>query len=261
MKFGTNEVFEYIKYNFENSPDEKLYNMIYDVVKADALTVLSSYNFNDADKDDIIQEVQISVSNHLAKYIRDSVDKNEEERNAWLKMIIKCKIADFFRKRYRSAEDSLEDIIADDRTHMRYLSNDDIKEKYIREAEEDELIRAIKRVCEINTSADKIIAFLLNKVIATLEMSRMNGSPKEIAAALSGKTIFEASDYMKKKLQAVISINIPPDTYEALDRKVDAAMSSEDPRKRMFTITPRIISDSGNWIISKLQEGGKDEAY
>lgn len=261
MEFGTNKVFEYIKYNLVSSVDEEWYNRIYAVIKADTLMILSSYKLSRDDKEDIIQVVQIAAVNGLAKYIRDSSDYSETQRNAWLKQIVKRKIADFFRRKYRKLEDSAEDVISNEKMYMRFFSKDEIEEKYRNEEIETKLIHAIKCICEINTSAEKIIAFLLNKVIGSLEMSRMNGSPKGVVDTLSGKTVLEASKYMKEQLQYMISINIPPQVYEGLDKKVDLVMKNEDYSKRMFTITPRIITDSSNWITSKLKEGEKNETY
>lgn len=258
MEFGSQQVFDYIKYNLSNAKNELWYDRLYAVVKGDVMGILSAYKLQKSDKDDIVQEVKLSVTLHLVQFVCDSEYKTKEQRNAWLRTIAKRKVMDFFRKKYKSLEDSIEDVTLNLEKEKKYLSCDDIEKKLKENATETKLVRALSVLFSINTSPEKIIAFVFNRIIGTTENSRKNGSPKEITDKFNGIEIQNMFEIMKQELQGLVSFEIPSSVYLPLIKKIEHA-TEQGKVKILFTLSPRGITDSSNWITKKIREKEEDK--
>lgn len=253
MEFGKDSVYQFVKQNCMASQDPEWYKHVYNVVKADTLSVLSAYRLQKDDKDDIIQEVQLEVIKRLVKFVHDSENNTEAQRNAWLHTIINSKICDFFRKKYKRIEDSIEDLLLNTKKHKEFASSNNIEERIKQLEVQSKLLEAIELVCNINTSPEKIISFLFSRVIGVLELSRKNGSPLQVVQELNGKTLKGASELLKRKLQSVLTILIPDDVYKGLDDKIEQEYLI-NVCSRTFMIDPRTIADSSNWIGKKIKQ-------
>lgn len=252
MWFGSNEFFFYIKDNIQNE-NITMYNKIYDVVKHDTYNIMSVYELSKEDREDILQEVEITVVRNLVKYLIESETCTEIQRNAWLRKVVKNKVYDYYRKRGRI----LEFIGGEDVLENATNEHDSIEECIIQQCDvkevNAELLRAISKACYINTTPEKIIAFLLNKVLGALVLERTHGSPQEVIRMLEGKTLDVAFIIMKKEIQNALSVDIPDEIYEGLNQKLEQRVEGEYVKNRRFHISARTITDSSSWIKSKLE--------
>ena len=257
MRFGTEEVFNYIRENITRS-DDAWYSRLYNIIRADTLSVLSGYRLHKDDKDEIIQEVQISVTVHLSKFLKESENKSVDQRNSWLGKNVKNKMIDYLRKKNRHLNEPFEV------WHETGAFFDELERAQRIGECRQRLLRAIKDVCSIKTTPDKIIAFFLNKVIGATELDRRNGAPKQTVSLLSGKTLYEASEYVKTRIRTAVSFPVPDDVYIELDNKLNIDCGGVKYGCRIFDLSVRRIADSSNWIGSKLRtqvKKGTDEQW
>ncbi|HCS73589.1 MAG TPA: hypothetical protein DIW17_06925 [Clostridiales bacterium] len=252
VKFGLDTTYEYIKNNIGAQDNSKWYDYLYKIIENDALSVLSEYKLQKADKDDIIQNAQLSVTRYLVSFVLKSSEYSVYQRNAWLRKIIKSRINDFFREKSRQYLQPVDEaakalIIQPASANFTDLADE---QAYF----EEQLIGAIERVCSINTTPEKIIAFLLNRVSGSIELSRKNGSPKDVAKMINGKAIDEAFQILKMKLCCILSVSVPDSALYELIKKIDDDTSGSRVGSFIISITPRSIADSSYWISRKLNK-------
>jgi hypothetical protein len=267
MKFGTDEFYQYIKQHIGDGDYDSFYGEVESVVGSDARAILykkgyaSSANITKEDIEDIIQETQLSVLKDLVSFIRNSGAKSASQRNAWFSTIVDRRVKDFLRKHYRNAaRNSLS--FDDENVNIEVQDVIDLENDYIAENDTEAgiaICNTLRHVCDIRTSPEKIVAFLFSKFIGSVhESKRSNGSPAEVAAMLNGQTVGYAAKLVKQKICNALRCEISDEVFAALDDKLNAVEDGLRVAEREFYLSPRTITDSSNWIATKLKKD-KDE--
>lgn len=241
MRFGSYEMFHSIEENIKDEENFQWYNEMFSCIECDARAILRMDHIAESDVEDIIQDVQVAVARNLIAYVDESRDKNEQQRNAWLKTIIKNKEMDFFRKStrvYHESLDALELDVAD--------TYNTTEKAMIRM----ELFEAFNRLSEINSTPDRLLAFLLNKLSSITNES--NGGPRLLEDELKGKTLTEVYSKMKEQMCLLFDGDISDDVLKPLWKKV------EPYGEVKFELNARKITDSSSWITGKMRESRGD---
>lgn len=238
MKFGSDEIFSLIETNIDDSENYLWYDELFSCIKSDAELLLRKDGMAYADIEDVVQEVQIAVSRNLVSYVESSKDKTEIQRNAWLKTIIKNKETDFFRKMVRTQADSLDGI------DLEVPDPFDTSEKVINRMM---FFEAIKKLCKIKSSPERILAFLLNKISSI--SNDTNGGPGIIAEEYNGMNLQCVYDCVMNQLSHIMQTDVPNDTADELWNIV------EPFKDKLFSLNARTITDSSSWITGKMKKG------
>lgn len=257
MNFGSDEFYSFINQYIMDPSREDLYIEIAKVVEKDAKEILykkgllHSASIKPDDIADIIQEIQLSVRRSLVSFLKNSEGKSPSQRNAWLATIINRRVNDYFRVYYRTLnKQSL---------YSEYeklaTTDDELFDSFHSAADFNLILRLIDYICKINTTPEKIIAFLYNKILIALCCGeRLNGFPEQIAAELNGQTLSRTASIIKDKLSLILSKEIPESVFEGLFEKLDDVTDGEANGERPFDMTPRVITDSSHWISKKLKK-------
>lgn len=254
LKFGSQKIFDYIKNNLNRANDFLWYNELYEIIKCDVSIILSQYKLPEMDKEDIIQEVQIAVSTNLIKFVFNSEKNTTEQRNAWLRKITENRIKTYFRKKYKSMEDPFEDALLQiENNRFSFVDNNNIEQKIKEEYLQQRIVNAFSTLFSINTSPDKIMAFVFNRIIGTIECAHLNGSPKKVTEEFTGVSLKDMYEIMKHELKNISSFEFPEEVFLPLEEKID--MFTENGTIEVeFKLSPRGITDSSNWITKKITE-------
>lgn len=254
MEFGSEEVFQYIKDNLFYLDCDNWYERVYAVIKADTMVLLRNDKLSLADKEEIVQTVEMKIFKDLVDFVMNEKSSSEASRNAYLKSIVKNTKINFFRLGYNKNEETFDydSLVFSSNTSSKTPEDNVINQECFSENVK-ELFDGIIEVCSINTTPDKIISFLLCKVYVSLEISRKNGNPQEVFEMLNGKSIDKALFEVKKKIQSVLDVTVPNGIYSELDEKVENVMNGNDETRKVFQLSVRTITDSSNWIGKKIK--------
>ena len=244
MKFGSDEIFSLIGNNIDKADSSALYETLYEVVRADTLLMISKYRISKENQDDIVQEVQIAVFTHLIAFYESNKSSTEQQRNAWLSTIIRSKCIDYFRFVSKNLS---KDIPYDDALDV--ISSMPAVEDLLTLREE--LFGVIKAICSFQTTPNKILAFFLLKMSCAETGDRKNGSPKDISNEFSGWKLCDVLAETRRRLESFFECEIPTEVFSALQAKVDSA---DIPT---FELSARTITDSSNWIGSKVKQSSE----
>ncbi len=253
MKFGSKSYFDYMAANISIPESEYMYMDLCQVLRKDIFHMIVSMGVRESERESVFEDVCTKVISSLVDFLQNSSEKTDAQRNSWLKKTVRCVIYDHFRRECREYDvSSLEQIVTNGEMHIQYVSENSIEElEHAREVNSD-LTDAIADVCALNTTPDKIIAFFLNCYECICGSIRQNGSPKQICEEFNGKTLHEAAETMKKRMQDSVAFYIPAQAYRALDDKI--AQAAENNENAYFSMSPKMISDATRWIHSKLAE-------
>lgn len=237
MKFGSEMMFQTIAANLHDSENYQWYEEMFRCISSDATMLLRKDHIAEEDIEDIVQEVQISVAKNLVPYVEQSVDKTEQQRNSWLKTIVKNKEMDFFRKSARTSTESMDAMETD------IPDTFNTTEKAMVRLE---LFEAIEKLSQINSAPDRLLAFLLNKISAISNEAK--GGPKKIENEFYHKTLKEVYDEVKYQLFILLQGEISDDILKPLRDKVEPVAND------YFSLDARTITDSSSWITKKMKE-------
>lgn len=260
MQFGSDGFFQYIKETLTDENTPCRYEVIYETVKKDIAFLWKRYDLSEQDKQDIEQEIQLTVRRNLVSFVLNSEDKDEKQRNTWLKTVAIHKVNDYFSHYYKKGMDKQAPLNEAQDLHMNQdgefctITSDSL----LYDPEQDLLSRLLREICEINTTPDKIMAFIFSKVIPVALEHRRNGVPKEVIQQLGGKKLGMIFLAMKRYLRAVFQKEIPDYFFAALEEKLQKSMNGVKWSDQNFQMNARGITDSGNWISKKLKHR-KDE--
>lgn len=253
MNFGSDAFFCHLKKCVLDESHD-LYNNVYEVVKAYTIKYLNKRGITSAnnilykDIDDIIQDIQHTVFINLVSFIKKSGDRTEQERNAWLNTIIRRKVVDCFRKKNNNvfyADDELLNCIPDNEAQTPKTFTEENKK----------LCELIAFICSINTTPDKIIAFLYNKIICLCSSTKKkSGSPAIIESELTDVPLGVAANIVKDKLRVSLHINIPDEIFIGLDKKLESESKGIIYKNKLFKLDKRTITDSSNKINTKIKD-------
>ena len=245
MRFGSQEIFDFIVDNLEHSKDFKWYNDLYEVIKEDTKQILLKRcdHFDDDLLDDITQDVALEVYRRLVVFVEHSADKTDVQRNSWLKSVIRSKLSDFFNGEENniSIEDTdinIEAIISSE--------NDAIASYNKKENNEMVLVNSLKFLFSLNTTPDKIMAFVFSKLIYTYSTGKVNGQAKKVAKDFAETSLPEMFWEMYEELKDLLFFNIPDDVFCPLIKKIKKTDS--------FALTARKITLGSNWISDEMKK-------
>jgi len=251
-----------MKENIIDEDYDYFYIEIAKVVEDDAKAVFykrgftPSYNISQEDIEDVLQEIQVSVAKGLVSFIKDSGEKSVGERNSWLATIVTNRINDFFRKIYKNNEIIIQSI--DDKDiHADARDDTNPENDFINSVCNENVFavcNALKRIFKIDTSPEKMLAYLFNRFIcATSDTKKSSGSPKDVAKQLNGKTIEEAARFMKQKIRNYLEYDIPDEVFAELDKKLNTFVNGVKNADKIFFLSPKKITDSSNRIADKMK--------
>lgn len=130
-----------------------------------AMPFLKNHSIPDHDCDDIVQEILIGVHRSLRTYQKKSPGK------AWLFSIIRYKLADFFRRKYRhSAKDLNEELDL-------FFYDIDLEQELIRNELKEQLYQALSKLNKTQESVIRLLKFeghAIKDVAQRLNLSEAN---------------------------------------------------------------------------------------
>lgn len=238
MNFGKDATFSLIGKAL-NQTGLEAYDPICKILYDDVGALVNSMmkGIQKADKDDVIQFVVMKMFRALPRFYQTSIKNNntEQQRNAYLKRAVQNEVKSFFKsKAEKSREIKISETLAQ-------KDSFEIKIETI-----DELYRNLKTVFEFNTTPDRLIAFVYNRLLSAL--SGKNGKPQEISAIFYSKEIIELYEKMIYDLSETLHCEIPYEVLEPLLIKVEKCPNA------MFSLSPRTITDSSSEFVKKLKK-------
>ena len=248
MEFGTQAFFDRL-YQGVSDGDVQIYEELDRVVTGSVGGMVAS-KIPMADREDILQEIKLTVWKHLAAFLRKSVERTPAQRDAWLRQVTQSKINDYFRARcfcsddpddeaphWSSKEQSLEDYQAD-RSETASSAEEALMAKLRNKDDQQTCDNLMAHVCALNISPERIIAFFYNAVILPLSAGekRKKGDPTALLKALSGKELQDLADQMKHDLALLFGRPVPDWVFAPLDNKIEACP------KRVFSMSGREIT-------------------
>lgn len=244
MRFGSQEIFDFIVDNLDTE-DFEWYNDLYEVIKEDTKQILLKRcdHFDDDLLDDITQDVALEVYRRLVGFVEHSAGMTDGQRNSWLKSVIRSKLSDFFNGEENniSIEDTdinIEAIISSE--------NDAIASYDKKENKEIALIDSLKYLFSLNTTPDKIMAFVFSKLIYTYGTGNVNGQARKVADDFAETSLSEMFQKMYAELKDILFFDIPDDVFSPLINKINKTDS--------FALTARKITLGSNWISGEMKK-------
>ena len=238
MEFGSEKTLAIIRERIRDADSTELYTLLDGIVRRDAGICLARYGLRPEDREDIVQDACLKAFRGLVRFVLTAADKTVGERNSWLKTIVVNAAKDFLRAKKRSAGIAVLNI--DDGN----LDIPDGRQVPDRDLEQREaLYDALGRLLRLNTSADKLVAFLLGVATARGENLRT----AQISQALEGRTLRECAESVLAALERELGHPVPPELKERLWERIRPAQDQP------FSLSARRISDSSNWIRNKLR--------
>ena len=101
MKFSSQTTFNMVRKMLEDPSDSADYHILYAIIQSDCQALLRNCTLSQQDKEDIIQETQISVFSGLLRYSESYADASDAQRGAYLRTILSRRLNDLLARRYR----------------------------------------------------------------------------------------------------------------------------------------------------------------
>ena len=253
--FGSDEVFLMIEQNITDPENVQWYEELYKIVTRQCRRILfRDYRLqsilNEEDMDDVAQIVNMKVSQHLADFYCRSASATEAQRNAWLKAIVKHAAEDYIRKEKKIEIVSLEPSRAA-RGFPSLSQNDPQDMSDIR----SEMMVAVKQVCQLPTSAQNVIAFLIGKISVAFASERNSVSVKALIQQLDGKTLFDAFKVLEQLLFELWEDDNPNGVFDGLIHKLNMPADNGLVGDKKFDLSAKQISNALEWFRRKMSEG------
>ena len=237
MRFGSDEVTYWIKMSVLDAKNEEWQKNLLDAVKQDVTAILRSRVPNVQDREENISDVQYEVILNLSNFYRGQSKFEQGQRNGWLRTVAINKSIDCYRRQERTIQAN---IPIDEVWNL----SDESDEYTSRQADAQmKLYEAFCILSEINTTPDKCLAFLMNRLLAAQFGS--NGQPAKIAEKMEGLSLHDV--FQKVKLQLKIQLNgeVPDGILAPIWKKIEPVAD------QTFHLTARRITDTSNWLSAK----------
>lgn len=231
MEFGTQDFFDRLRAGAA-AGDADIYAEL-NVVIDRSLKGYVSGKVSPEDVGDVLQEIKLTVWKRLADFLLSSENCLPAQREAWLFRVAKSKVTDYYRRHSCRAGEIREDgergwvprTVTIENYLDRLTAEGTPEGDFIAEAEREidrkKCERLIEFVCGINTTPERIIAFLYNSVILPASKNnKKRGSPQAVVQALSGKKLSEIRVLLSEDMNRVFDRTLPEEIYRELDRKL-----------------------------------------
>lgn len=232
MEFGSQEFFERLKAGVA-AGDPDIYVDLNNTVEHSVRNLVrSKVNFSDVDE--VIQEIQISVWQHVSTFLITSENNAPSQRNAWLIKVAKSRINDFLNKNYKNHPQSLDDEDPTGGPASPTLADAEQIANYER------CCRAISHICSLDMEPERILACLYNAFLipaASDGDARKKGDPDAIVRRFSGRPLSELRDALWQELIWLFVLPPPKDLLAPLDKKLENGMADKP-----FQLTKREIT-------------------
>lgn len=240
MRFGSDEVTYWIKMSILDAENTEWQGKLLDVIRQDVAAILYSKVPNAQDREEIISDVQYEAIQYLSYFYRQESGYEARQRNGWLKTVAKNKSVDLYRHQQRTIQvsTSLDDV----------WNLSDESDEYARRQTDAQikLYEVFRILGEINTTPDKCLAFLLNRLLAAQYES--TGRPAKIAEKMEGLSLRDVFEQVKVQLEIQLNGKVPDGILEPIWRKVEPV--ADQP----FHLTTRRITDISNWLSAKSRD-------
>lgn len=241
MTFGSEETYVLIGKILQQDNAEA-YEPLVKILYEDTWAIINRHYswIREADKEDLVQDTIWKVLKDIPRFYDTSQYKDAVQRNAYLKRIAQNTCIDYIRKTKNSALENSVNI--DD---FNGLTNN--KDYAKRVEDRDAFLVALKSVFQINTTPDKLLAFVQSRLLGAL--SGKNGSSKDVIDRFDGKPLGMVYEQTMKDLFEILEMEISDDIVAPLKDKLIGENSN-----RRFHMSAHQIADSGRWIVEKVKE-------
>ena len=242
MNFGTDTVFDYVRTMITDPESDDAYQKLYYIVSNDCFVFLHSCSLSTEDKEDIMQSVQISVYAGLHGYVRNFQNASVQQRNAYLRTIIRRRLNDLLARKYRhqhvasyDADDFPAELCGDQADLFTELSN------------RSELLATLEMLCASHFAPAQIIAYLLGRCTIA---SGKNAKPALVAQRLQALPLLEAAGIAIGQFRHNCPFPIEDDIFAPLLQRLVRKPAGHE----CFDLTPRQISDANSMIAAYLRK-------
>lgn len=240
MEFGSEEIFELIAQNIESPGEYEWYGKLAKCIERDTRKRLGGYALSAADKDDIVQDVQIKVFTNLSDFYSSSTDASVGQRNSWLTKIIMNTANDVYRKLKDMGPPPIS--IDGDANFGDIPSSEDMEDTvYFR----SRLFAVFSYLGTINTTPEKIMSYLFNKLESLFY--EKSGKPSDIERHLYGRPMNEVFDELIRQMSLLFNSELPKDVVQPLWERVEPVGAQPYTRKAAD------ISSDTHWIQGKVK--------
>lgn len=232
MEFGYDTFFERLRQGVAQG-DPDVYLELDRVVER-SVAGMVAHKIPVSDREDVMQEIKLTVYRNLVKFLKRSADYSPAQRNAWLRLVAKSRINDYYRKNYlflppdqdasalpkfQSMDDEDVRLIASPFTPEHGLLN-----KSHNNENQDLCDRLIAYICGLRLSPERIVAFFYNAILIPLSAndSRKKGDPTWVVRNFSGRPLEELVRELKRDLSQFFGRDIPDWVFSPLEEKLDA---------------------------------------
>lgn len=240
MKFGSEEVLRCIEELLLNPEDIRLQNKLYETIKSAALPQLYGMSIPKEDIDDVVQQVALNVFKGLGKFYLDYVrlGRSESERNKWLWVTVRNTYLSYLQK--GEAEKKYKVVSMESVGEL----NDEPAEYGSDNINAEKLADVLTKVCCINTTVDKILAFLL----LAMRKEKTNSKPKELAEELDGMYLVDVYKLVYEEIHDWGFETAAQNALVILQEKIKGHETD------IFHSSPRDLTDKSNWIRTKIKK-------
>lgn len=249
MNFGNQPTFDYVRNMISKPNSEVYYPYVYKIVRGDCACLLSRVNLPLEDKEDIIQDVQLSLFPKLVWYVENFADSSEAQRNACLKTILNRRLNDFLARKYKhkgvtsyDVEDFPMELCGVQDTMLSSMSN------------RDEVQQALRQVCSMDMPPQQTIAFLYAKSTTLLAKGGKNSKPALVAKALEGLPLEEAARIAIQQMREACPFPLEANVFAPLLCRIAQPTNGVAIGDLTFHLTPQAISYSCSHISEKLRK-------
>lgn len=265
MNWGTEATYQMVKTAVTEGAN---YNSIFAVVKEDVKPLVTARSVPEHEREDVLQEIYITVLQRLAPYVKNSAALSPAQRNSWLRTLAERRIADFWRGYYREEREVVDTGDASvsrlRKVSLSLFDGEDGEERdipqeqqeFVRLEEEDpqRLYRLLTLLFSIRTTPDKLLAFIFNKIILADYAGIVKNKTTAIATRLKGKKLGVIYAAVKIELPRTLDVAIPDEVFAPLRDKLAEEKDGIAYYERTFDLSPRAITDSSNWLKGRWKE-------
>lgn len=259
MEFGSETFFERLRQGVAQGDPDVYLELDRAVERSVRALVASKIPY--AEREDVMQEIKLTVYRKLVGFLKRSAEYSPAQRNAWLQLVARSRINDYFRKNYFRLSPEEEERLRSqfqtqekqEKWYPKFSSLDDqemegltasstpeenLLSKLRNQEDQNRCDRLIAYICGLRLPPERIVAFFYNVILLPLSAGdgRKKGDPTQIADMLAGRPLEELVREMERDLSRLFGRDFPDWVFSPLEDKLAA-----DPRQ-VFRMNKREIS-------------------